>query len=101
MMANDFERKILEGKHIPIACGLYFRSDYPDIIESGYKFYLQSSNSVGCGIDVFDWFVGRIGYYSKLLTNIFNINIPLKEVTVAPLAAACYHCNEKLGNDYV
>ena len=38
IMANDFECMMVKGKHIPTACGLYVKSDYPDIIENGYEF---------------------------------------------------------------
>ena len=38
-MYYDFECIIKNGKHLPIACGLYLRSDYPDILEDKYECY--------------------------------------------------------------
>ena len=32
-MYYDFECIIKDGKHNPIACGLYIKIDYPDILE--------------------------------------------------------------------
>ena len=36
-MYYDFECIIKNKKHIPIACGLYIKSDYPDILEDMYE----------------------------------------------------------------
>ena len=52
MLYYDFERIIKDGKHLPIACGLYLKSDYLDIIEDEYESY--------CGDKVVDWFIGRM-----------------------------------------
>ena len=38
-MYYDFEFIIKDGKHLPIACGLYIKSDYPDILEDEYESY--------------------------------------------------------------
>ena len=97
----DFECIIKDGKHLPIACGLYIKSDYPDILEDRYESYLQSSNSVDCGEDNTDWFVEKVDYYDKLFKDIFSINIPLNEDTITPLTNMCYYCNENLGEDVV
>ena len=50
-MYYDFEC-IINGKHLPNACGLYIKSDYPDILEDEYESY--------CGDKVVDWFIGRM-----------------------------------------
>ena len=80
---------------IPIACGLYIKSDYPDLLEDKYE--------CNCGDKVVNWFVERVDYYNKLFKDIFSINIPLKEETITPLTTttACYYCNENLGEDIV
>ena len=94
-MYYDFECIIKDGTHIPIACGLYIKSDYPDILEDKYE--------CNCGDKVVDWFVERVEYYNKLFKDIFSINIPLKEDSITPLTTttACYYCNENLGEDNV
>ena len=84
-MYYDFECIIKNRKHIPIACGIYIKSDYPDILEDMYEIY--------CGEGAVDWFVSRMSYYNKLFRDIFSVNIPLKE--------ECYYCNEYMGNDIV
>ena len=61
-MYYDFEYIIKDGKHFPIACGLYIKSDYPDILEDKYE--------CNCGDKVVDWFVERIDYYNKLFKDI-------------------------------
>ena len=33
----DFECIIKDGKHLPIACGLFIKSVYPDIIEDEFE----------------------------------------------------------------
>ena len=38
-MYYAFECIIKDGKHVPIACGLYIKSDYPDILEDKYESY--------------------------------------------------------------
>ena len=48
-MYYDFECMIKDGKHLPIACGLYIKSDYLDILEDMYE--------CNCGDEVVDWFV--------------------------------------------
>ena len=45
-MEYDFEYIIKNKKHVPIACGLYIKSDYQVIIEDKYECY--------CGEDVVD-----------------------------------------------
>ena len=92
-MYYDFECIIKYGKHLPIACGLYLRSDYPDILEDKYEGY--------CGEKVVEWFVERVDYYNKLFKDIFSINIPMKEETITPLYSICYYCNEEMGEDVV
>ena len=74
MLYYDFECIIKDGKHLPIACGLYIKSDYPDILEDEYENY--------CGNKVVDWFIGRMSYYNKLFNDIFGINIPLKKIVL-------------------
>ena len=92
-MYYDFECIIKDGKHLPIACGLYLRSDYPEILEHKYECY--------CGEKVVDWFVERVDYYNKLFKDIFSMNIPMKEDTITPLYSRCYYCNEEMGEDVV
>ena len=76
-MYYDFEYIIVDGKYLLIACGLYVKSDYPDILEDEYESY--------CGDKVVDWLKGRMGYHNKLFKDIFTINIPLKEDSITPL----------------
>ena len=92
-MYYDFECIIKDGKHLPIACGLYIKSDYPDIIEDRYEY--------NCGEDIVDWFISRVNYYNKLFKDIFEIIIPLNEDTITPLTSECFYCRENLGNDIV
>ena len=76
-MCYDFECVIENRRHVPIACGLYIKSNYPDIIEDRYESY--------CRERVVDWNISRMSYYNKLFKEIFSINIPLKEDTITPL----------------
>ena len=106
-MYYDFECIIKDGKHIPIACGLYIKKDYPDILEDNYE--------CNCGDKAVDWFVERVDYYNKLFEDKFSINISLKEETITPLYSSNYlllfnnyllfisnyYCNENLGEDIV
>ena len=92
-MYYDFECIIKNKKHIPIACGLYLKSDYHDILEDKYESY--------SGEDIVDWFVSRVKYYNKLFKDIFEIIIPLNEDTITPLTTECFYCRENLGNDIV
>ena len=92
-MYYDFECIIKDGKHLPIACGLYIKSDYPDILEDRYEY--------NCGEDIVDWIISRVSYYNKLFKDIFEINIPLNEDTITPLTTECFYCRENLGNDIV
>ena len=97
-MYYDFECIIKDGKHIPIACGLYIKSDYPDILEDKHE-----SN---CGDKVVDWFVARVDHYNKLFKDIFSINIPLKEDSIPSPKRfhrlyRCYYCNEEMNNDII
>ena len=62
-MYYDIECIIKNKKHIPIACDLYLKSDYPDILEDKYKNYFSE--------DIIDWFICRVNYYNKLFKNIF------------------------------
>ena len=89
----DFECIIKDSKHLPIACGLYIKSDYPYILEDKYVSY--------SGEDIVAWFVERVDYYNKLFKDIFSINIPLKEDSITPLYSRCYYCNDNLGEDVV
>ena len=97
----DFECIIKDSKHLPIACGLYIKSDYPDIIEDKYESYSREDPQSGGSTDIVDWFVERVDYYNKLFKDIFSINIPLKEDSITPLYSRCYYCNENLGEDVV
>ena len=92
-MYYDFECIIKDGRHLPIACGLYIKSDYPDKLEDKYE-----SN---CGDKVVDWFISRVNYYNKLFKDIFETNIPLNEDSITPLYSSCYYCNEYMGEDVV
>ena len=53
-MYYDFECIIKNKKHIPIACGLYIKSDYPDILEDKFESY--------SGEDIVDWFLSRVNH---------------------------------------
>ena len=77
-MYYDFECIMKNKKHIPIACGLYIKSDYPDILEDKYENY--------SGEDIVDWFISRVNY--------FNINIPLNEDTITPPTTECFYCRD-------
>ena len=92
-MYYDFECIIKNKKHIPIACGLYIKSDYPDTLEDKYESY--------SGKDIADWFISRVNHYNKLFKDIFEINSPLNEDTITPLTTECFYCRENLGNDIV
>ena len=83
-MYYDFECVIKNKKHIPIACGLYIKSDYLDILEDKYE-----SHSVE---DIVDWFIIRVNHYHNLFIDIFEINIPLNEDTISPLTTECFFC---------
>ena len=80
-------------KHIAIACGLYIKIDYPDILEDKFESYSVE--------DIFDWFISRVNYYNKLFKDIFEINIPLNEDTITPLTTEFFYCRENLGNEVV
>ena len=56
-MYYDFECIIKDGKHVHITCGLYIKSDYPDILENKYEIYT--------GEDIVDWFISRVNCYNK------------------------------------
>ena len=92
-MYYDFECIIKNKKHIPIACGLYIISDYPNILEDMYESY--------SGEDVVDWFICRVNHYNKLFNDIFEIDVPFNEDTITPLTTECFYCREYLGNDIV
>ena len=92
-MYYDFECRIKDGKHLPIACGLYIKNDYPDILKDNYESY--------SGEDIVDWFVERVDYYNKLFKNNFSINIPLNEDTITPLTNMCYYFNGNFGEHVV
>ena len=92
-MYYDFECIIKDGKHLPIACGLNIKSDYPDILEDEYESY--------CGNKVVDCFIGRMSYYKNLFKDIFSINIPLKEDSITPLTNMCCFCNDYIDGDIV
>ena len=77
-MYYDFECIKKDGKHIPIVCGLYIKSDYPDILEDKYE--------CNCGDKVVDCFVDRVDHYNKLFKDILSINIPLKVETITPIS---------------
>ena len=46
-MYYDIECIIKDVKHIPIACGLYIKSDYPDILEDEHECYLVKTYLIG------------------------------------------------------
>ena len=76
-----------------IACGLYIKSDYPDILEDEHESY--------CGGGVVEWFISRMSYYNKLFIDIFSINIPLKENSITPLTNMCLYCKDYMDADIV
>ena len=69
-----FECIIKNRKHIPIACGIYIKSDYPDILEDKYASFVSEK--------VVDWFISRMCYYKNFFKEIFNMNIALKEDSI-------------------
>ena len=81
-MYYDFECVIKDENYVPIACVLYIKSDYFDILEDEYGCYSSG--------DVVDWFVDRVDHYNKLFKDIFIINIPFKEDTITPLYTNCF-----------
>ena len=92
-MYYDFKCIIKNKKHILIACGLYIKSDCPDILGDMYESY--------SGEKIVDWFISRVDHYNKFFNDIFEINIPLNEDTITPLTTECFYCREILGNDTV
>ena len=92
-MYYDFECIIKDGKHVPIASGLYIKSDYPDILEDKYESY--------SGEDIVDFFISRVNYFNKLFKDMFKINSPLNKETITPHTTECFYCRENLGNDIV
>ena len=92
-MYYDFECMRKDGKHLPIACGLYIKSDYHNKLEDKYE--------CNCGDKAVDRFVDRVDHYNKLFKDIFSINISMKEETITPLYSRCYYCNENLCEDIV
>ena len=52
----DFECIIKNGKRITFDCGLYFKSDYLDILEDKFESYF--------GEEILDWFVDKINFYN-------------------------------------
>ena len=92
-MYYDFDCIIKNKKHIPVACGLYIKSVYPDILEDKYE-----SHS---GEDIVDWFISRVNYYNNLFKEKFEINMPHNEDTITPLTTECFYCRENLGKDIV
>ena len=81
-MYYDSECIIIDVKHVPIACGLYIKSDYPDILEDEDECY-SSEDAVDLSVD-------RVDHYNNLFKDIFSINIPLKEDTFTPLYSNCF-----------
>ena len=105
---HDFECIIKDSKQLLIACGLYIKSDYLDILEDKNESYSGEDPQSGGSTDIVDWFVERVDFYNKLFKDIFSINIPLKEDSITPSAkqfhrlySRCYYCNENLGEDVV
>ena len=90
-MYNDFECIIKDSKLLPIACGLYIKSDHPDILEVKYESYSGQDPRCGGTTDIVDWFVEGVDYYIKLFKDIFSINIPLKEDSITPFYSRCYY----------
>ena len=88
-MYYDFECIIKIKKHIPNACGLYIKNDYPEILEDKYASYY--------GEDIVDWSISTVNCYNKLFKDIFEINIPLNEDIITPLTTECFYCRENLG----
>ena len=97
----DFECIIKDSKHLPIACGLYIKSDYPVILEAKYESYSGGDPQNGGSTDIVDRFEERVDYYKNLFKDIFSINIPLKEDSITPLYSRYHYCNENLGEDVV
>ena len=88
-------------KHNPFACGLYIKSDYPDILEDEHESYCGDDPQNGGSTDVIIWFISRMSYYNKLFEEIFSIFIPLKEDSNTPLTIQCYYCNKNMSEDIV
>ena len=81
-------------KHIPIAFGIYIKSNYPVILEDKYESYAGEDSQSGGSTDIVDWFISRMSYNNKLFKEIFSVNIPLKEDSIIPLYSRCNYCNE-------
>ena len=79
--------------HIPIACGIHIKIDYPDILEEKYEKYF--------GKDIVDWFLVRMRYYNKIFKETICLKIQSKEDSITPLYTNCYYCNHELGTDIV
>ena len=92
-MYYDFECIIKDGKHLPIACGFYIKSDYPDILEDEYKSY--------CRGGVVELFINRMSYNNILFKDIFSMNIPMKEDSITPLTNMSYYCDDYMDGDIV
>ena len=89
-MYYDF--KCIIKDNIPIACGIYNKSNYPDILEDKYETY--------CGGGVVEWFIRMMCYYNELFKETFGINIPLKEDSITPLYSSCYYMDKDIVRDH-
>ena len=98
---NDSNKSNKNNKHLPTACGLCIKSDYPNILEDKYEYYCGEDPQSGGSTDVVDWFIGRMSYYNKLFKDIFSINILLREETITPLTTECFYRRENLDTDIV
>ena len=77
-MYCDFECNIKNKKHIPIACGLYIKSDYSDTLEDMYESY--------SGEDIVDWFISRVNPYKKNYLKIYlKLIFPLMKILLLHL----------------
>ena len=76
-MYYDFNCIIKNKKHIPIACGLYIKSDYPDILDDMYESY--------SGEDKVDWIISRVNHYNKLLKKYLKLIFHLMKILLLHL----------------
>ena len=79
-MYFDFECIIKNKKHIPIACGLYIKSDYRNILEDTYGSFSCKDQQSGGSTDIVDWFISRVNYYNKFFKDYLKLLFHLMNI---------------------
>ena len=82
-------------EQFPAAVGIYFHSDYPDIVNSFYASH-RSEDEVFC-----NWLIEKEKELSVLLQIIKPLDLTPDEETRFQETKDCYYCSTKLGNDRV